>query len=154
FVRSSGILRVVRTRSPGQTRFSGVLRDTQGRGLPNFIVMLSSSESDARQWAVTNVSGAFELLSLTAGEFSVETLAPVQEAYEDLRFPITLHTDQSLEQDIGVRRLGNFQQRPDLYGQGDLRERAVSLVNRNGPGGAIFWRCQNPDWQAQPEYSD
>lgn len=30
FVRSSGVLRVVRTRSPGQTRLSGVLCDTKG----------------------------------------------------------------------------------------------------------------------------
>src|SRR5262245_56137997 len=38
FVRSSGILQAVRRPSLGETRFSGVLRDTSGRGLPNFVV--------------------------------------------------------------------------------------------------------------------
>jgi TonB family protein len=151
-IRNSGVLRVVRTRAPGQARLSGILRDTQGRGLPNFTVMLRS-DSDAKVWTVTDATGSFEFPSLTAGEFSVETFAPVQEVYEDLRFPITLHTDEILEQDIGIRALGNFQQRPDLYGPGDPRERS-RLLRRSGPGELTFWRCQNPDLQVQPEYPE
>ena len=151
FVRSSGVLRVARTRSPGQTGLSGVLRDTTGRALPNFTVLLSST--DARRWTVTDVLGSFEFLSVTAGEFSLETFAPVQEDFEDLRLPITLHADETLEQYIGVRRLGNFQQRPDLYGPANLQERS-RLLRQSGPGEPTFWRCQNLESQARPEYSE
>src|SRR5262245_41214795 len=79
FVRNSGILRVVRTRSPGETRFRGSLRDTQARGLANFTVMLSSSSTDTRVWTVTDVTGLFEFSSLTPGEFSMEALSPVRD---------------------------------------------------------------------------
>lgn len=150
-VRSSGILRVIRTRSPGETKFSGILRDPQGNALPNFTVMLFEADTDMRLWTVTDAAGAFQFPSLKAGEFSLEALAPVQELYEDVRIPITLHTDEALEQHIGVRGLGNSQQRPDLYGPGNPRERSASL-RRNGPGAPTFWRCQNPDLQVQPEY--
>jgi TonB family protein len=153
FVRSSGILRAVRTGARGQTRLSGILLDTQGRGLPDFTVMLSSSAANAKLWAVTDASGSFEFPSLTAGEFFLEALAPVQELHEDLRMPITLHTDEILEQEIGIRGLGNFQQRPDLYGPANPRERSESL-RRNGPGAPTFWRCQDPNSQGQPEYSE
>jgi TonB family protein len=153
FVRSSGVLRVVRTRSVGQTRLAGVLVDTQGRGLPNFTVMLSSSDTDTRLWAVTDASGSFEFRSPTAGDFSMEVFAPVQEPYEDLRMPITLHADETVEQQIGIRQLGNFLQRPDLYGPGNLQERS-RLLRRSGPGEPSFWRCQNLDSQARPEYSE
>src|SRR4030095_5057139 len=122
FVRSSGILQVGRARFPGKTQFSGVLQDTQGRGLPNFTVMLSGSNTTAKLWTVTNASGSFEFDSLTAGEFSMEAFAPLQELYEDVRIPITLQADESLEQHVGVRQLGNCQLRPDLYGPGDPRE--------------------------------
>jgi hypothetical protein len=96
FVRSSGILRAVRTRSSGETRFLGFLQDTQGRGLPNFTVMLSSSNTKATLWTVTDASGSFEFASLAAGEYSMEAFGPVQELYEDLRIPITLQAEESL----------------------------------------------------------
>jgi len=153
FVRSSGVLRVVRTRSLGTIRFSGVFLDTKGRGLPNFTVMLSRSDGDAKRWTVTDASGSFEFLSLTAGEFSMEALAPVQEVYEDVRMPITLQADESLEQQMGVRLLGNVQQRPDLYGPGNPRERFQSL-RRSGLAERTFWNCQNPDSQVRPEYPE
>ena len=54
---------------------------------------------------------------------------------------------------MGIRRLGNFQQRPDLYGPGDPRQRLESL-RQNGPGAPTFWRCQNLGSQVQPEYSE
>ena len=111
------------------------------------------SSTDARLWTVTDVSGSFEFLSVTAGEFSLETFAPVQEDFEDLRLPITLHADETLEQYIGVRRLGNFQQRPDLYGPGNLQERS-RLLRQSGPGEPTFWRCQTLDSQARPDYSE
>jgi TonB family protein len=151
--RISGILRVVRTPLPGETRFSGVLRDTQGKGLPNFTVALSSSRTDTKLWTVTDASGSFAFASLTAGEFLMEAFALVPEPYEDVRLPITLRANESLEEHVGVRQLGNFQQRPDLYGSGDPRSRAQSLGQR-GPGAPTFWRCQNLSAQVQPEYSE
>jgi TonB family protein len=151
FVRSSGILRAVRTHSSGETRFSGFLQDTWGKGLPNFTVMLSSYNTQATLWTVTDTTGSFEFASLAAGEYSMEAFGPVQELYEDLRIPITLQADESLQQHVGVRQLGNFQQRPDLYGPGDPRERLKAL-RQNGPGAPTFWRCQDVGSQVQPEY--
>ena len=150
FVRSSGILRAERARSP-DTRFLGVLQDTDGHGLPNFTLVLSNPSTKETLWTVTDAAGAFRFLSLSAGEFSMEAFGPVQELYEDLQIPITLQAGESLHQQMGVRRLGSFQDRPDLYGPGDPRERLRSL-RQNGPGAPSFWRCQNPDSQVQPEY--
>src|SRR4029079_3649161 len=53
FVRNSGILGTTRTRSSGESRLSGVVRDTQGRGIPNFTVKLSGFDKDDRRWTVT-----------------------------------------------------------------------------------------------------
>jgi TonB family protein len=153
FVRSSGLLRAVRKRSVGETGLSGVLQDRQGKALASFTVMLSNSNTDARLWTVTDASGSFEFRSLTAGDFSIEASAPVDELYEDLQAPLTLHADETLDIQLGVRQIGNFQQRPDLYGPVSLRERVVSL-SQTGPGEPSFWRCQRADSQAKPEYSE
>src|SRR5262245_54474091 len=59
FVRNSGILRVARTPSTGAARFSGVLRDTKRKGIPNIAVSLSDPATNARFWTVTNASGSF-----------------------------------------------------------------------------------------------
>ena len=152
-VRISGVLRVERTPSPAGTRFSGALVDTRGKGLPNFTVALSRSGTETKLWTVTDASGSFDFASLTAGEFSMEALAPVPEPYEDVLLRITLRSQENLELQIGVRQLGNFQQRPDLYGPGDLRKRAETF-GRRGPGAPTFWRCQNLSSQVQPEYSE
>jgi TonB family protein len=116
--------------------------------------MLSNSKTPTTKlWTVTDTSGSFEFASLASGEFSMEAFAPVQELYEDLQIPVTLQTDESVEQYVGIRQLGNFQLRPDLYGPGDPRERLRSL-RQNGPGAPTFWRCQNLSSQVQPEYSE
>ena len=83
----------------------------------------------------------------------MEAFAPVQEVYEDLKMSVTVLANETLEQHFGIRRLGNFQQRPDLYGPRDPKERAEAL-RVNGPGAPTFWRCQNPESQPKPEYSE
>src|SRR4029078_960535 len=116
FVRNSGILGTTRTRSSGESRLSGVVRDTQGRGIPNFTVKLSGFDKDDRRWTVTDASGHFAFTALRPGEFSLDVLTPIiEDLYEDLRVPITLHPQENLDQQLGVRRFGNFEQRPDLY---------------------------------------
>jgi TonB family protein len=150
-VRISGILRTVRTGATGESRYSGFLQDTQGKRLANFTVALSNA--DGKLWTSTDTSGSFEFPSVRPGDFSIEAFGPTGELYEDLRIPITLHADESLEHHIGVRRLGNFAQRPDLYGPGDPKAKLLEF-SRSGPGEQTFWRCQNLDAQVQPEYSE
>ena len=146
---NSGVLRVVRTPSQGSPRFSGVFRDTEGTGLPNITVALTHSQTGARYWAVSNTSGSFEFPTLTTGEFSLETYTPTM--LEEPRASIVIRAGESLEQDFGLRPLGNYQQRPDLYAKGDPKERAEHL-RMSGPGEPTFWRCQNVDLQPQAQY--
>jgi TonB family protein len=150
-VRISGILRTVRTRTTGGSRYSGFLQDTQGRRLANFTVALSNA--DGKLWTATDTSGSFEFPSVRPGDSSIEAFGPTGELYEDLRIPVTLSADEVLEHHIGVRRLGDFAQRPDLYGPGDPRAKLLEF-RRSGPGEQTFWRCQNPDSQVKPEYSE
>jgi TonB family protein len=148
-IRISGILRVVRTPSQGAPRFSGVLRDTKGDGIPDIAIKLTHSQTQERYWTVSNASGAFQYQALRAGDYSMETFAGG--ILEEPKLSITLRAGESLEQEIGLRSFGNWQQRPDLYAKGDLRERQEHL-RMNGPGERIFWRCQNLDQQVQPQY--
>jgi TonB family protein len=149
FVRNSGILRIVRTPSQGAPRFSGVLRDTKGNGIPNITIKLTHAQTQERHWTVSSSTGAFQYPGLTAGEYAMETFAPGM--LEEATLSITLRDGESLEQEIGLRPLGNWQQRPDLYAKGDSREREEHL-RMNGPGERIFWRCQSVDQQVQPQY--
>jgi TonB family protein len=149
FVRTSGILRAVRTPSQGGPRFSGVLRDTNGAGIPNITIKLTHVQTQERHWAVSSASGAFQYGALPAGEYSMETFAPGM--LEEPRFSIALRSGESLAQEFGLRPLGNWQQRPDLYAKGDQKERQEHL-RTNGPAERIFWRCQNADQQVRPQY--
>ena len=151
FVRNSGILRAVRTPSPGSVKFSGVFRDTKGAGLPNITVSLTNIATHSRLWTVTNATGTFEFPALTSGEFSMENFSPDQKDFEELKVPIILHSDESLEEDFGLRPLGNNQQRPDLYAAGDLRRR-LERAQSSGGIDSQFWRCQKANAQPQPQY--
>ena len=149
FVRNSEILRIVRTTSQGAPLFSGVLRDTEGSGIPNIVIKLVHSQTQEQYWTASNASGAFRFQGLAAGEYSMETFAGG--ILEEPKLSIALRAGENLEQEIGLRSLGNWAQRPDLYAKGDLRERAEHL-RMSGPGERIFWRCQNVDQQVQPQY--
>jgi len=154
FVRNSGILRVVRTTSQGAPQFTGMLRDTEGNGIPNITIKLTHSQTQEVVWTVSNASGVFRYPALAPGEYSMETFSPnTRGLLEELKLPIALRVGERVEQEIGLRPLGNWQQRPDLYAKGDVRERLEHL-RMNGPGDRIFWRCQNLDQQVQPQYPE
>src|SRR5688500_11401290 len=98
---NSGVLRVVRTPSQGEPRFSGVFRAPEGTGLPNITVALTHSQTGAPYWAVSNASGSCDFPALTTGEVSLETYTPTM--LEEPRASIVIQAGESLEQDFGLR---------------------------------------------------
>jgi TonB family protein len=157
FVAASGVVKTTRTPSSGLPKFSGVIRDVLGKPLPNITVALTAAQARTRKWTVTNASGDFEFSNLTNGSFSVATLSPEFDpsrgyaATEELAFPLTLAANETVRMELGLRRFGNADQRPDLYAPVPSRPREGLTT---GVPPALFWRYQKLDEQQQPRASN
>ena len=108
-VRSSGIIRTLRTQAQGREgRYTGAITTAWGAPLPNVTIILFHAESDTRFMTVTNEAGAFEFSGLPGGAFSLEVLSAVPsgaaaQGFEQLKASITIEPGQSLRQDIALR---------------------------------------------------
>lgn len=153
FVVGSGVIQTLRASSPGVSMFSGILHDVLGKPQPNVTVALSDTQTKTRHWTATDATGTFKFSNLKAGEYSVSTFSPEFDwsrgnaGTEELTLLITLATNESLSMELGLRRFGNFDQRPDLYARLPERQKEESSINVPE---AIFWRLQKLDEQEQP----
>jgi TonB family protein len=122
FIRSSGIMRVVRAPSEVSGRFTGIVHSMQSAPIQNLTVLLADPQRNLRFMTGTNAAGAFEFSDLPGGQFSMEILSPVQSGYrgggyEELKTSLTLVARESLQQEIRLRLVlaSGWQRQPDVY---------------------------------------